>query len=87
MQKWFQLESNTYIFENGKYLKSIADTSIIVHYEIINGTDTLSIKVNNIVSTTMLNTISINVTSTAAIYFHDKNLRYEMDCHILHTLF
>ena len=50
MQKWFQLESSTYVFENGKYLKSIADTSIIVHYEIRNGTDTLSIKVNNIVS-------------------------------------
>ena len=47
------------------YLKSIADTLVIVFNEIINGADSVSTNVENIMPTNIANTISINVTSTA----------------------
>ena len=52
-----------HVFEN--YLKSIADTLVIVFNEIINGADSVSTNVENIMPTNIANTISINVTSTA----------------------
>ena len=61
--------------ENGKYLKSIADTSVIACDEIIS--------VMDIVSTKMANTIATN----ASIKFHNKKLRYKIDCYILQTVF
>ena len=47
------------------YLKSIADTLVIVFNEIINGADSVPTNVENIMPTNIANTISINVTSTA----------------------
>ena len=58
----------------GKYLKSIADTSVIACDEIISVTDILSTK--------MKNTIATNVTKT----FHSKKVRYKFDCYILHKV-
>ena len=48
-----------------KYLKSIADTLVIVFNENINGADSVSTNVENIMPTNIANTLSINVTSTA----------------------
>ena len=42
---------------NGKYLKSITDTSVIVSEEIINATDSLSTNVTNTLKTNMTDTI------------------------------
>ena len=68
---WVQCECNpnTCICENSRYLKSIADTLIILCDEIINGTDS--------VSTNVANTISTNVMSTVWINFDDKNVTCE----------
>ena len=66
------------ICENGKYLKSIADTSIIKCNEIINVMDSLS--------TNVTNTVPITVTSTVSISSNDKKVRYKMDYYILHTV-
>ena len=59
--------SSTCICENGKYLKSITDTSVIVFDEIINGADS--------VSKTVTNTISRDVTSTMSIISADEKVR------------
>ena len=59
---------------NSKYLKSIADTSVIECDEIILVTD--------IASTKMTNTIATNVTKN----YHDKKARYKFDCYILYTI-
>ena len=66
---------STCICENNKYLKSIANTSMIECDEVI-------IIVDN-VSTKKRNTIATNVTSTASINCHSKK---ERDCYILHTV-
>ena len=63
------------IYENSKYLKSIADTSVIACDEIIS--------VMAIVSTKMTDTIATNVMSTASINYHSKKVR---DCYVLHTV-
>ena len=54
---------STCICENGKYLKSIADVSVIVCDEIINATDSVSTHVANNIRANMTNTISTKVTS------------------------
>ena len=72
--------------ENGKYLESIADTSVIVYDEIINATDGVSTNMTNATPTNMTNTNLINVMSTMCQYTHDKNARYKMDCYVLHTI-
>ena len=59
---------------NDKNLKSIADTSVIACDEIISVID--------IVSTKMTNAITTNV----PINFDGKNIRYKIDCYILHTV-
>ena len=57
--------------QNGKYLESITDDdSVITCDEIINAADK----------------VSTNVTSTVPKHFYNKNLRYQMDCYILHTV-
>ena len=66
---------STCIFENSKYLKSIADTSVTECDEIIT--------VMDIVSTKKTNTITTNVTSIASINCHTKKVK---DCYILHTV-
>ena len=58
-----------------KYLKSIADTSVIECDELIT--------VMDIISTKKTNTIGTNVMSTASINCHSKKVR---DCYILHTV-
>ena len=50
-KKDYSCNPGTCVCESGKYLKSIADTSVIVCDEIINATDSLS--------TNMTNTIAI----------------------------
>ena len=41
-EKNFSWNPSTYIYQNGKYLKTSADISVIVFNEIINATDSLS---------------------------------------------
>ena len=60
------------ICDNGKYLKSITDTSMVTCNEIIS--------VMAIVSTKMSNTIATNVTKSC----HRKKVRYKFDCYISH---
>ena len=48
---------NTCICENSRYLKSIADTLIILCDEIINGTDSVSTNVANTISTNVMSTV------------------------------
>ena len=59
---------------NSKYLKSIADTSVIASDEITSVVD--------IVSTKMTNTIATNV----SINSNHKKVRCKIDCYILHTV-
>ena len=63
------------VFENSKYLKSIADTSVINCDEVI--------PVVDIVPTKKTNTVATNVTSIASINCHSKKVR---DCYILQTV-
>ena len=63
------------IWENGKYLKSIADTSVTQCDEFIIVIDTLSTK--------KANTIATSVPSTASTNWHSKKVR---DCYILQTV-
>ena len=60
---------------NGKYLKSIADTSVIVCDEIISVTDRVSTNVTNPISTNITNTISTNDVSTVLTNSDDKKVR------------
>ena len=69
--KKVNLESCYMQLQNGKYLESITDDdSVITCDEIINAADK----------------VSTNVTSTVPKHFYNKNLRYKMDCYILHTV-
>ena len=51
MKKDYSWNINTYVCENSKYLKSIADTSVITCYEIISVMDIASSKVTNTIAT------------------------------------
>ena len=66
-KKDYSWNPSTCICENTKYLKSIADISVIKCDDIIT--------IMDIVSTKMANTIATNVTSTASIKCHSKKLR------------
>ena len=66
--------TSTCICEKSKYLKSIADASVIACDEIIS--------VMDIVSTNMTNTIATNMTKNC----HSKKEKYKFDCYILHTV-
>ena len=70
-KKDYNWNPSTCICENSKYLKSIADTSVIECDEIIS--------VMDIVSTKMTNTVATNVTKNC----HSKKVR---DGYILHTV-
>ena len=82
MQKNYSWNPSTCICENGKSLKSIVDTSVIVCDEIINATDSVSTNVINTIPTNITNTISKNVTSIASINSDDKKVTYKLDLHI-----
>ena len=63
-EKYYSWNPGTYIFENIKYLKSVADTSLTKCDEIV--------IVMDIVPTKKTNTIATNVMSTASINCHSK---------------
>ena len=67
---------STFVFDNSKYLKSIADTLVILACDEV-------IDVMDIVSTKMANTIA---TSTVSINSHGKKLRRKTDCYNLNTV-
>ena len=75
-KKDYSWNPSTCIYENSKYLKGIADTSVIECDEIIT--------VMDIVSTKSKNTITTNNTSTASMNCHSKNVRY---CYVITILF
>ena len=78
MPKSYNWNPSTCIYENGKYLKSISDTLVIVCNETMNSIDSVSRNVTN--------TVTANVTSTVSINSDDKNLRHKMDCPVLHKV-
>ena len=75
MQKDYSWNPSTCICENSKYLKSIADTSVIGCDKIITVLDTMLTEMTNITVT--------YVTNTALINFHIKKVR---NYYILHTV-
>ena len=74
-KKDYNWNPSIYTCENNRYLKSIANTSVIACNEIINATDCASTNVTSIIST--------NVTSTMLTNSDDKKVRYKMDSYIL----
>ena len=74
-KKAYSWNPSTCICDNSKYLKSIADTSMIEYDKIMTVLD--------IVSTKMTNTIATNVTNTASTNCHSKKIG---DCYIFHTV-
>ena len=70
--------SSTGICENSKFLKRIADTLLITCHETISG-------MHNVL-TKMGSSIATNVTNTSSVNWHSKNVWYEIDCYILHTV-
>ena len=71
-KKDYSWNPSTCICENGKFLKSIANNSIIACDEIINAADSVSTIVTKTILTNMTNTISTNAASTASINSDDK---------------
>ena len=65
----------TYICDNSKYLKNVADSLVTERDEIV--------IVMDIVTKKKTNTIAANVTSDASIICHSKKIR---DCYVLHTV-
>ena len=63
------------ICENSKYLKSIADTSVIECDKIVILVDTVSRKNTNTIATKETNTIATNVTSKVSINSHGRKVR------------
>ena len=74
-KKYYKWNLRTCTCENSKYLKSIANTSVIKCDKIITVLD--------IVATKITDTTARNVTSTALINCHSKKVK---DCYILHTV-
>ena len=70
----YSMNPSRCVGDNGKYLKIIADTSVITCDKIISAMD--------IVSTKMRNTIVANV----SINSNDNKVRYKIDSYILHTI-
>ena len=77
-KKYYTWNPTTFSCENGKYLGSVIGDSEIRCDETINAADS--------VSTNLMSTASTNVTITASINFHNKKVRYKMDCYILHAV-
>ena len=59
-----------------RYL-SLADDSVVVCHKILNVSDSVLAHVTN--------TVSANATSTMLRNSDNKNVRYKLDCWILHT--
>ena len=74
-KNYYSWSPSTCVCENGKYIKSIADTLVIAYDEVIYVMDT--------VLTDVANTIWANDTS---INSDDKKVRYKLDYYILHTV-
>ena len=72
-KKDYRYNPNTCTCENNKCLKGI-DTSVMTSDEIISVMENVSTKITN--------TIATNVSTN----FEDKNVRYKVDCYILHTV-
>ena len=60
MQNDFSWNPTAWICENSRYLKSIADISVIVFDEVINAMDSVSKNVTNAISTNARSAMSIN---------------------------
>ena len=73
-KKDYNWNPSTCIYENDKYLKSIADTSVITCDEIISVMDIVSTKITN------------TITSDLSVNSDDKRVRYKTDCYILYTV-
>ena len=71
-KKDYRWNPSTCIYENRKYLRSIAYTSVTECDEIIVIMDIVSTKKTNAIVTKKINTISTNVTSTASLNFYSK---------------
>ena len=69
-RKDYSWDPSACIWENGQYLESVTDDSVITCDEILNTTDD----------------ISTNVTSTVSTNFDNKKVRQNMDCYILYTV-
>ena len=82
-KKDYSWNPSTCIYENRKYLISIADTSVTECDEIIVIMDIVSTKKANAIVTKKINTISTNVTSTASLNIYSKKVR---DDYVLHTV-
>ena len=91
VQKGYSWNPSTCVCENGKYLKSITDSSVVVRDKIINAagsiskslTNTIPANVTNSISTNVANTVPKNVTNTVPAFvtstvstnFHNKKVR------------
>ena len=64
--------------ENGGYLESIIDKSVITSNKIIGDADS--------VSTNVCCSVPMNAANIASINFDGKAIRYKMDCYILHNI-
>ena len=73
-KKDYTWNPSTCVCENSKYLKSIADTSVIACGKIVS--------VMDIASTKKTNTIATNM----SIYCLSEKVRYKIDCYILHIV-
>ena len=85
-KKDYRRNPSTCICENGKYLRSIADTSVIVCDEVINASDIAPTKMTNNISANVTNTLPTNVMSNVPTKFSNKKVRYTMDCYNLHIV-
>ena len=74
------------IYENGKYLKNIADSSVTVFDKIINSTDSVLANVTSTIPAIMTNTISVRVASTVSINSDDRKVRYKKNSYVFHTV-
>ena len=69
-QKDYSWNLTTCIHDNGKYLKSINDFSVILYDEIVNAS--VSTNMTNIIPTNVMSAISKNVLSTLSVNSDDK---------------
>ena len=74
-KKDYSRNSSTCVCENSRYLKSVADTSVIMYDKIKSVMNTLSTKKANTTATN----VSINS--------HNKKVKNKIDCYILNTVF
>ena len=76
VQKRFCWTLTICIYENSKYLKSTAGTSVTKCDKGIIAIDVVSINKTNTIATKKTNTVTINVTITVSINCHSKNICY-----------